>query len=96
MRLANHPGQISDLNPTNSDLVVDQWSQRNADDELDYPNAGVQGYTFHAHTFGGILPQGMHAQSQSTIMSVTGEPGVPSIQEMLSRPGSSMNSSTLY
>jgi len=96
VRLTSHPGQVSDLNPTNSDLVVGQWSQRNADDELDYPHAGVPGYTFHTHTFGESLPQGMHAQSQSVIMSVTGEPGVPSMQEMLSRPRSSMDTSTLY
>ncbi len=44
------PGEISPLNPTNSDLIVDQWSQRNADKPLDYPNAAIgDPFEFHLH-----------------------------------------------
>jgi hypothetical protein len=49
-RLSNGPGSISAYSPTECDLIVNKWSQRNATDQ-DHPNAAlgtVATYTVHS------------------------------------------------
>jgi len=83
--IPNRPFQIEPLHPTNSDLVVSQWSQRNALNASDAPNNQFPSFSFHTHTFGALVQSvGLVQESESVEMSWAGIPTASSIAELLS------------
>jgi len=95
--LVGDPLVLSDLNPANSDLVVQQWSQRNADDENDYPNAQFPSFPYHLHTFGAASQLGFQTEAESDEMSWhSGDPARFSVGELLSLPRSNMLAGELH
>lgn len=80
---------MTNLTRENSDLVVDQWSQRNARTPFDSPNADFPKYRRHTHTVSaGLSLAGAKAEAYSDDMSMNGqaEPGLspaPSVRDLL-------------
>lgn len=75
-----NPGEITALGPANSDLIVNQWSQRNATGELDYPNAAIgQNFDYHVHSSIVLLPGGFKIEYESDAIATA-------IAVLLARP----------
>ncbi len=86
--LPNDPFEIEPLSPTNCDLIVPQWSQMNAVDEADTPNANFPWrFEYHSHFDTGI--PGLTGETQSDMIS-------QQIGDLLSRPRSHFLNGVLH
>jgi pimeloyl-ACP methyl ester carboxylesterase len=87
--LPSNPFEIDPVGPTNSDLIVEQWSQRNADDASDNPHAAL-GWVVahHLHAEVGALGS-FEGETESDAISIQ-------IGKQLSQPKSSFTNGVLH